>query len=67
MQEIQNLLEQSLEDYSVSRSERKEIKAALVSISTQPIEQAKTRRLAFNGMARKYHQAHLCRRKQNQI
>ena len=47
MQEIHKLLEQSLEDYSVSRSERKEIKAALVSISTQPTEQAKTRKLAF--------------------
>lgn len=47
MDEIQKLLEQSLEDYSISRSERKEIKAALVGIAAQPAEQAKARQLAF--------------------
>lgn len=47
MEDIQNLLEQSLEDFSISRSERKEIKAALVGISADPAKQAKTRSLAF--------------------
>ena len=47
MEDIQNLLEQSLEDFSISRSERKETKAALVGISADPAKQAKTRSLAF--------------------
>ena len=40
MQDIQSLLEQSLEDFSISRSERKEIKAAFAKISGQTAEQA---------------------------
>ncbi|MFT5906832.1 MAG: cardiolipin hydrolase [Cryomorphaceae bacterium] len=47
MQDIQKLLEQSIEDFSISRSERKELKAALTKISGQTTEQAKARQLAF--------------------
>ncbi|MGJ8657756.1 MAG: phospholipase D-like domain-containing protein [Akkermansiaceae bacterium] len=47
MQDIQELLEQSIEDFSISRSERKELKAALTKISGQTSEQAKARQLAF--------------------
>ena len=47
MQDIQTLLEQSIEDFSISRSERKELKVALAQISGQTAEQAKARQLAF--------------------
>lgn len=47
MQDIQQLLEKSIEDFSISRSERKEIKQALTKLSGQKSEQAKARQLAF--------------------
>jgi len=47
MQDIQKLLEESIEDFSISRSERKELKIALQQISGQKTEQAKARQLAF--------------------
>lgn len=47
MQDIQTLLAQSIEDFSISRSERKELKVALSQISGQTAEQAKARQLAF--------------------
>lgn len=47
MQDIQSLLEQSLEDFSISRSERKELKDAFAKISGQTAEQAIARHLAF--------------------
>jgi len=47
MQEIQKLLEESIEDFAISRSERKELKLALAKISGQKAEQAKARQLSF--------------------
>ncbi len=47
MNDLQKLLEQSIEDFSISRSERKELKAAFAQISGQTAEQAKARHLAF--------------------
>lgn len=47
MEGIDKLLEDSIEDFAISRSERKELKIALTKISGQKTEQAKTRQLAF--------------------
>lgn len=47
MEDIQTLLEDSIEDFAISRSERKELKVALSKISGQKAEQAKARQLAF--------------------
>ena len=47
MQAIQQALEASLEDFSISRSERKELKALLASTQGDQTEQAKVRQLAF--------------------
>lgn len=47
MQIIQQTLEASLEDFAISRSERKELKALLANIQGNKTEQAKVRQLAF--------------------
>lgn len=47
MQVIQQTLEASLEDFAISRSERKELKILLATIQGNKTEQAKVRQLAF--------------------
>lgn len=47
MQIIQQTLEASLEDFAISRSERKELKILLATIQGNKTEQAKVRQLAF--------------------
>ena len=47
MDEIRQALESSLEDFSVSRAERKELKRLLARTQGNQIEQAKVRQLAF--------------------
>ena len=47
MNNIHQLLQDSIEDFAISRSERKELKAALTAISGQKTEQAKVRQMAF--------------------
>lgn len=47
MDEIRQALESSLEDFSVSRAERKELKHLLARTQGNLIEQAKVRQLAF--------------------
>lgn len=47
MEELEVFLKESLEDFALSRSERKALKAHLSEINGNPIEQAKTRQLAF--------------------
>lgn len=47
MPEIQQALEASLEDFSISRSERKELKQLFESLHGNTAEQAKARQLAF--------------------
>jgi len=47
MQIIQQTLEASLEDFAISRSERKELKTLLATIQGNKTEQAKVRQLAF--------------------
>ena len=48
MQNIQAALEASLEDFSISRSERKELKPLLAVVQGDRTEQAKVRQLAFD-------------------
>lgn len=45
--EIELILSQSLEDFSISRAERKELKVILKSIQGNTSEQAKVRQIAF--------------------
>jgi len=45
--DIEQVLEDSLEDFSISRSERKELKDLLNGIQGNASEQAKVRQLAF--------------------
>lgn len=47
MKIIQQTLEASLEDFAISRSERKELKTLLATIQGNKTEQAKVRQLAF--------------------
>lgn len=47
MQDIQQALEASLEDFSISRSEKKELKPLLAAAQGDKTEQAKIRQLAF--------------------
>ncbi|SHJ29580.1 PLD-like domain-containing protein [Rubritalea squalenifaciens DSM 18772] len=47
MEEIQRALEASLEDFAISRSERKELKALLQAIQGNTAEQAIVRKLAY--------------------
>lgn len=47
MQQIQETLEASLEDFAISRSEHKELKSLLADIQGDMAEQAKVRHLAF--------------------
>lgn len=49
---IEQVLEDSLEDYSISRSERKELKELLASIQGNTAEIAKVRQLAFRHAGR---------------
>ena len=50
--QIEQVLADSLEDYSISRSERKELKVLLASIQGNTSEQAKVRQLAFRQAGR---------------
>ena len=47
MQNIQRVLKSSLEDFTISRSERKELKPLLAAAQGDKTEQAKIRQLAF--------------------
>jgi phosphatidylserine/phosphatidylglycerophosphate/cardiolipin synthase-like enzyme len=47
MQNIQQVLEASLEDFSISRSEKKELKPLLAAAQGDKTEQAKIRQMAF--------------------
>lgn len=47
MPDIETFLRESLEDFALSRSERKELKVHLAGINGNSVEQAKTRQLAF--------------------
>ncbi|MGB0776341.1 MAG: phospholipase D-like domain-containing protein [Akkermansiaceae bacterium] len=47
MQEIENALTASLEDFTISRSERKELKPLLAAVQGDRTGQAKVRQLAF--------------------
>ena len=47
MQNIQRVLKSSLEDFTISRSERKELKSLLAAAQGDKTEQAKIRQLAF--------------------
>lgn len=47
MEEIQQALEASLEDFAISRSERKELKSLLESLQGNSAEQAIVRKLSF--------------------
>jgi phosphatidylserine/phosphatidylglycerophosphate/cardiolipin synthase-like enzyme len=47
MSELQNFMEESLEDFALSRSEKKELKVHLAAIVGNTTEQAKARQLAF--------------------
>jgi phosphatidylserine/phosphatidylglycerophosphate/cardiolipin synthase-like enzyme len=48
MSELENFMKESLEDFALSRSERKELKVHLAEIAGNTTEQAKARQLAFN-------------------
>lgn len=48
MQQIQEALESSLEDFSISRAERKDLKPLLANAQGDRAEQAKVRQLAFS-------------------
>lgn len=47
MSDLENFLRESLEDFALSRSEKKELKAYLADIAGDSTGQAKTRQLAF--------------------
>ena len=47
MQQIESALKASLEDFTISRSERKELKPLLAAAQGDKTEQAKIRQLAF--------------------
>ena len=47
MQAIEQALETSLEDFSISRSEKKELKPLLAAAQGDKTEQAKIRQIAF--------------------
>jgi mitochondrial cardiolipin hydrolase len=47
MTELETLLTSSLEDFALSRSEKKELKTHIAKLAGDTIEQAKTRQLAF--------------------
>ena len=47
MEDIRQLLEDSIEDFAISRSERKELKVALSQVAGDKTEQAKVRQMAF--------------------
>ncbi|MDA7881014.1 phospholipase D-like domain-containing protein [Akkermansiaceae bacterium] len=47
MDELESFLRESLEDFALSRSEKKELKVHLAKIGSDPVGQAKARQLAF--------------------
>jgi len=47
MSSLEEFLRESLEDFSLSRAEKKELKTHLAGLAADPIEQAKARQLAF--------------------
>lgn len=47
MSDLEKFLRESLEDFALSRSERKTLKVHLAELNGNPIEQAKARQLAF--------------------